>query len=57
MDHKSLIYIFTLTDLNLSHCLWLELIKDYDSEVHYHLRKANIVVDALSRKRCTNGFS
>jgi hypothetical protein len=29
---------------------WLELIKDYDLEVHYHLGKANVVVDALSRK-------
>ena len=29
---------------------WLELIKDYDLEIHYHLGKANIVVDALSRK-------
>jgi hypothetical protein len=29
---------------------WLELIKDYNLEIHYHPRKANIVVDALSRK-------
>ena len=29
---------------------WLELIKDYNLEVHYHPRKANVVVDALSRK-------
>ena len=29
---------------------WLELIKDYDLEIHYHLGKANVVVDALSRK-------
>jgi hypothetical protein len=28
----------------------LELIKDYDLEIHYHLGKANLVVDALSRK-------
>jgi hypothetical protein len=26
---------------------WLELIKDYDLEVHYHPGKANIVADAL----------
>jgi hypothetical protein len=32
---------------------WLELIKDYDLEVHYHPSKANVVADALSRKsRC-----
>jgi hypothetical protein len=29
---------------------WLELIKDYDLEVYYHLGKANVIVDALSRK-------
>jgi hypothetical protein len=29
---------------------WLELIKDYNLEVHYHPRKDNVVADALSRK-------
>ena len=33
---------------------WLELIKDYDLEVHYHPRKANVVADALSRKSHCN---
>jgi hypothetical protein len=33
---------------------WLELIKDYDLEVHYHPGKANIVADALSRKNHCN---
>jgi hypothetical protein len=33
---------------------WLELIKDYDLEVHYHHGKANIVADALSRKNHYN---
>jgi hypothetical protein len=28
----------------------LELIKDYDLEIHYHQGKANLVVDALSQK-------
>ena len=35
---------------------WLELIKDYNLEVHYHLGKANIVADALSRKSHCNTF-
>jgi hypothetical protein len=29
---------------------WLDLIKDYDMEVHYHLGKKNVVVDVLSCK-------
>ena len=29
---------------------WLELIKDYDLVIDYHLGKANVVADALSRK-------
>jgi hypothetical protein len=49
-DHKSLNYIFTQKDLNLRQRHWLELIKDYDLEIHYHLGKANLVADALSRK-------
>jgi ribonuclease HI len=49
-DHKSLKYIFTQKDLNLRQRHWLELIKDYDLEIHYHPGKANLVADALSRK-------
>jgi ribonuclease HI len=51
-DHKSLKYIFTQSDLNMRQRRWLELIKDYDLEVHYHPGKANVVADALSRKHC-----
>jgi hypothetical protein len=50
MDHKNLKYIFTQKDLNLRQRRWLELIKDYDLEIHYHPGKANLVADALSRK-------
>jgi hypothetical protein len=49
-DHKSLKYIFTQVDLNMRQRRWLELIKDYDLEVHYHPGKANVVADALSQK-------
>nr|AAX96626.1 retrotransposon protein, putative, Ty3-gypsy sub-class [Oryza sativa Japonica Group]ABA92968.1 retrotransposon protein, putative, Ty3-gypsy subclass [Oryza sativa Japonica Group] len=35
-DHKSLKYIFTQPDLNMRQQRWLELIKDYDMEIHYH---------------------
>jgi hypothetical protein len=49
-DHKSLKYIFTQLELNMRQRRWLELIKDYDLEIHYHLGKANVVADALSHK-------
>ena len=49
-DHKSLKYIFTQADLNIRQQRWLELIKDYNLEVHYHSGKANIVAAALSHK-------
>ncbi|GJW04401.1 putative reverse transcriptase domain-containing protein [Tanacetum coccineum] len=29
---------------------WLELLSDYDCDIRYHPRKANVVADALSRK-------
>jgi hypothetical protein len=48
MDHKSLKYIFTQLDLNLRQRRWLELIKDYNMEIHYHPCKVNVVADALS---------
>jgi hypothetical protein len=54
-DHKSLKYFFTQVDLNMRQRRWLELIKDYDLEIHYHPGKTNVVVDALSRKaHCNN---
>ena len=35
IDHKSLKYIFTQSELNMRQRRWLELIKDYNLEVHY----------------------
>jgi hypothetical protein len=33
---------------------WLQLIKDYELEIHYHPGKANVVADALSKKSQVN---
>ncbi|WVZ84301.1 hypothetical protein U9M48_031349 [Paspalum notatum var. saurae] len=53
-NHNSLKYIFTQNELNMRQRRWLELIKDYDMKIHYHLGKANVVADALSRKSYAN---
>ncbi|TYK30801.1 pol protein [Cucumis melo var. makuwa] len=49
-DYKSLKYFFTQKKLNMRQWRWLELVKDYDSEILYHPGKANVVADSLSRK-------
>ena len=53
-DHKSLKYFFTQKELNMRQRRWLELIKDYDLTINYNRGKANVVVDALSRKAMSN---
>jgi hypothetical protein len=40
-DHKSRKYIFTQKDPNLRQRRWLELIKDYDLDIQYHLLTQN----------------
>jgi hypothetical protein len=50
MDNKSLKYTFMQPDCNMRQRRWLELIKDYELEVHYHPGKVNVIVDALSHK-------
>ncbi|GJR93414.1 putative reverse transcriptase domain-containing protein [Tanacetum coccineum] len=49
-DHKSLQHILNQKELNMRQHRWLELLSDYDCEIRYHLGKANVVADALSRK-------
>ncbi|KAF8088547.1 hypothetical protein N665_0537s0002 [Sinapis alba] len=50
-DHKSLKYIFNHPELNLRQRRWMEFVADYDLEIAYHPGKANLVADALSRRR------
>ncbi|GJT74809.1 putative reverse transcriptase domain-containing protein [Tanacetum coccineum] len=49
-DHKSQQHILNQKELNMRQRRWLELLSDYDCEIRYHPGKANVVVDALSRK-------
>ncbi|GJT02761.1 putative reverse transcriptase domain-containing protein [Tanacetum coccineum] len=49
-DHKSLQHILDQKELDMRQHRWLELLADYNSEIRYHPRKANVVADALSRK-------
>nr|GEX67982.1 putative reverse transcriptase domain-containing protein [Tanacetum cinerariifolium] len=50
-DHKSLQHILDQKELNMRQRYWLELLSDYDLEIRYHLGKANVVADALSRTK------
>ncbi|GJT31461.1 putative reverse transcriptase domain-containing protein [Tanacetum coccineum] len=49
-DHKSLQHILDQKELNMRQRRWLELLSDYNCDIRYHPGKANVVVDALSRK-------
>ncbi|GJV20307.1 putative reverse transcriptase domain-containing protein [Tanacetum coccineum] len=52
-DHKSLQHILDQKKLNMRQRHWLELLSDYDFDIRYHPRKANVVADALSQKQRT----
>ncbi|GJY12424.1 putative reverse transcriptase domain-containing protein [Tanacetum coccineum] len=45
-DHKSLQHILDKKQLNMRQCRWLELLSDYDYEIHYHPGEANEVPEA-----------
>lgn len=49
IDYKILKCIFRLRDLKHRQQRWMKLLKDYDYTI-YHLRKANVVANALSKK-------
>nr|GEX28277.1 putative reverse transcriptase domain-containing protein [Tanacetum cinerariifolium] len=49
-DHKSLQHILDQKELYMRQRRWLEMLSDYDCDICYHIGKANVVDDALSRK-------
>ncbi|RDY13197.1 hypothetical protein CR513_01919, partial [Mucuna pruriens] len=57
-NHKSLWNLFiTKKGIKNETTKWLEFIKDYNYNLSHHLGKANVVVDALSRKHSYIGSS
>ena len=46
-DHKSLRYLFDHKELNMKQRRLVEVLKDYDFELHYDPGKANVVVDVF----------
>ena len=55
-DHLSLLYIFIQIYVNFGKPSWLEILKDYDVNILYHLRKANMFTRVLNRKTLAWGF-
>lgn len=49
-NHKSLRYLMDHPNLNMRQRRWLDVVKDSDCGILYHLVKANMVADALSHK-------
>ncbi|GKF43929.1 putative reverse transcriptase domain-containing protein, partial [Tanacetum coccineum] len=44
-DHKSLQHILNQKELNMRQRHWLKLLSDYNCEIRYHPRKANVVAE------------
>ncbi|GJS10603.1 putative reverse transcriptase domain-containing protein [Tanacetum coccineum] len=45
-DHKSLQHILDKKELNMRQRRWLELLSDYNCEIHYQPGKANVILNA-----------
>nr|GEV19214.1 putative reverse transcriptase domain-containing protein [Tanacetum cinerariifolium] len=48
-NHESIQHILDQKELNMRQRRWFELLSDYDCDIRYHPRKANVVADALSQ--------
>lgn len=49
-ESQVLRYLMDLLNLNIRQCRWIDVVNDYECEIMYHPRKANVVADALSHK-------
>ncbi|GJX21795.1 putative reverse transcriptase domain-containing protein, partial [Tanacetum coccineum] len=54
--HDFLQYISNQKELNMRQRRWIELLSDYDCEIRYQPRKANVVANALCRKERIKPF-
>ncbi|GJT94887.1 putative reverse transcriptase domain-containing protein [Tanacetum coccineum] len=50
-DHKSLQHILNQKELNMRQRRWLELLSDYNCEIHYHPGKENMIIEAQVEAR------
>ncbi|GJW37045.1 putative reverse transcriptase domain-containing protein [Tanacetum coccineum] len=50
-DHKSLHHILDQKELNVRQRRWFELLSDYDCELRYYPRKANVILNAQVEAR------
>lgn len=50
IDHKRMRYMTDQPNLNMRQQRWLDILKDYNCEILYHLGKAIVVADALRRR-------
>nr|GEV42719.1 retrovirus-related Pol polyprotein from transposon TNT 1-94 [Tanacetum cinerariifolium] len=50
IDRVLIIHILDQKELNMRQRRWIELLNDCDYDFRYHLRKANVIKDALCRK-------
>ncbi|GJS05150.1 putative reverse transcriptase domain-containing protein [Tanacetum coccineum] len=55
-DHKSSQHILNQKELNMRQHQWLELLSDYDCEIRYYPGKANVVADALTKRKGSSHY-
>ncbi|GJW54194.1 putative reverse transcriptase domain-containing protein, partial [Tanacetum coccineum] len=55
-NHKSLQHILDQKELNMRQHRWLELLSNYDCEIRYHLRKANVILESQVEARKEENF-